>query len=533
MKRLKLSFVLLSAVLLFNTCSEPIDFIGEVTTTVMAANDMFLEVTEVLYPSPNSTDANPGSQVVVQFDRAIDIASVTSGSIKITNITDSTSVDIQNPSFNAINRQLVFEPSELSAVGYFLDDRDYTIELVSLRGADGSRLRESYLWSFHTGTAPAGSVSVSDGGITGTYAADAGFTNELSIQVEDASHNAAATRYYATLDESELTTPASIGGWEDVGLSFSLDLPETSQDGQKYVYAIFTDAAGEKFSRPVSGVISLDKTAPQVDAGDDVVLNTGFTRTADITEANVKTMQWIMTSEPFMGDLDFGSPASATTSINPNSIDGVYTIRFTVRDKAGNSAFDTMSYTVDREPPGAPSITTSIGNTASTSLRWDWDAGSGIFSNYQRSLNSGTWYDTLSVDYTYIIPRLASGVGSKHTLRVRAEDAAGNVSDYDSYSISYFPSTDAYLIPYNGAIKVSQSTNIDWPDFSGATGYLWYKKKSTALDWEAPVQVSTSFYNPPINLLSDTTYNWYYKPYATKTTNILGISPVYSFTTIR
>jgi hypothetical protein len=232
MKQRKFVYIILSAVLFLSTCSEPIDFAGELTTTVMAANKLFLEVTKVLSPAPDTTDANPGSQVVIQFDRNIDINSVNGGTVKITNVTDATTVDIQNPPFNPLNRQLVFEPSEGLAVGYFLDNHAYTIEINSVRGADGSRLQAPYFWSFRTGTAPAGSISVTDGGVTGPLAADSGFTDELSILVNVVSRNLTADRYYASLNETELTTPASIDGWENTSSTFALNMPADSTDGQ-------------------------------------------------------------------------------------------------------------------------------------------------------------------------------------------------------------------------------------------------------------------------------------------------------------
>jgi hypothetical protein len=280
----------------------------------------------------------------------------------------------------------------------------------------------------------------------------------------------------------------------------------------KYIYAIFTDSNGTKFSKPISAVINLDRTIPLVNAGADVVLNTGFTRTANVTEANIKSMLWEMKSGSTSGSFSFSSPTTATTSIYPNSIDGDYTIQFTVRDKAGNRVSDDMDYTVDRVAPGSPSITTISQTTVSTTLRWDWNPGSGTFSNYERKLNTGAWTDT---DLTY------------YTLSLFK--TAGNVSAYDIHSISYFPSTSAYLSPANGSTGVSRYTNLDWPDFSGATGYLIYARMSGD-SYGSPVTVSTSYLNAP-TLLASTTYNWYYKPYGRRTTDILGTSPEYSFTT--
>ncbi len=528
MKKLIITGIAVLAVSLILTCENGFSIIDEIETEVKISNGKFLVIKSVS-PLDELTGVDPGTDITITFDRALDMDTVNSGTIIITD--------------NAGNEKSWFNPvfenltNTLTLKTYGLDTTTkHIISVSGLKGSDNSELQANNIWSFTTGVAPAGSLTLE----SKNPASQSEYTDDATVDAK-LTYNEVATRYFISNDLSVLDGPPEENNpdWKVVS-SVPFDHSLTGVEGENKVYVLFrylNDQGAYVYSQIKEAEITLDRTPPVVDAGADVLSYTGFTRAANVTEINVKTMHWDRVDEdgPLLGDIDFSAPSSATTYVDHNSIDGDYIIRFTVVDKAGNSSFDEINYTVDTEPPGVPSISSpSSGSSSSTGLLWEWTAVSGDPSNYQCSFDSGTWddYDILSLDYTYIIPRFTVGVGSKHTLRVRAEDAAGNLSSYDTYTISYFPSTDIYLMPDDGGIKISQSTNIDWPDFSGATGYLFYKKKSTAFNYETPVQVFTSFYNPPSNLLSDTTYNWYYKPYKLTTKNILGTSPVYSFTTI-
>ena len=280
MKRL-IGFLLFSAAtFLFTTCSEPIDFVNEVETEVKIANDLFLEVVEVISPAENAVNVNPSSQIVVQFDKNVNLTSVSDSTIKITNVTDNIDVTIQNPSFSSANKQLTFEPVEPAAVGYFRNEHNYSVELIGLRGTDGSELQNSYTWSFRTGTAPAGTIVVTDRGLTDPESAFNGYTNERTVTVNIDSFNAEATRYYASINPTDFNDLGSVSlSWISTGTASNLLLFD--QDGIQEVYAVFTNSVGDKFSRIIQESIILDRVPPSTPN----VYNVASDPTTDTTPA--------------------------------------------------------------------------------------------------------------------------------------------------------------------------------------------------------------------------------------------------------
>ena len=461
-----LLLILVSAVaVLFTTCSEPIDFVDSVATEVKVANDLFLVVESVISPAENETDANPGSQVVVKFDRNVDISTVTDASITITNITDTTSATIQNPSFSTVNRQLIFEPVETGYVGYFKDNHDYTIEISGVRGADNSTLQDPYVWSFHTGTAPAGSISLTDQG--GSPAADSGYTNSVNITVSNLSVNATATQYYSSTNEADFDDPGTITGWKNSLTSFTLTLP--SGDGQKYVYSIFKNSDGSKYSRVISSAIVLDATAPVVNVGDDVISYASFYRSASVVESNIRSYLWTRPSGP--GIVSFSSATKSYTTVYEPSPDGIYYIMLTATDKAGNQGSDTLMYTVDNVPPNAPTVTYggSLDPTYDTTPYFYWSSGGGggngtyQYITYTSNYTTGVteWGDYTSTSSTTLSPPVSiSGIEyALERVLVREYDAAGNVSDWDYDTVAI---VSRYL-PYNGQTNVPASYTFRWP----------------------------------------------------------------------
>ena len=464
--------MLSAALFLVTTCSEPIDFVNEVETEVKIANDLFLEIESIISPEENATSANPGSQIIIQFDRDINISSVTDSTITISNLTDYTAVIIKNPVFNPINKRLIIDPFETGYDGYFKDDTDYLIKISGIKGADGSSLQEEYSWSFKTGTAPAGTITVRDGGIDGP-AADAGFANELTITAHVATNNSMAAQYYVSPYESDMSNPLSISGWENVGDPFVTSIPASS-DGTKFLYAVFVDATGTVFSRTISGTIYLDRTSPGIQVGDDVLSNSGITKTGSYTESFPKesTINWSGTG------LTFSAPSSLTTYIYEPSSDGDYTVTLGMRDKAGNTGSASFTYTVDNLPPDPPNVTAVTGSpTTDTTPFFSWTSGGngdiGRYYCYIRMYSYDNDVNTYAYPgYTYSTSLSIPAVSVSGTDRVRAYlyvreyDEAGNYSSYGNGSVI----VSRYL-PYNTQTGVSRYPTIYWPTVKGATGY--------------------------------------------------------------
>ena len=473
MKRLIGIFILSAALLLVTTCSEPIDFVNEVETEVKIANDLFLVIESIISPEENSTSANPGSQIIIQFDRDIKITSVTDSTLIISNLTDNTEVTLKNPVFNSLNKRLIIEPFETGYDGYFKDNTDYLIRISGVEGSDGSSLQKDYSWTFTTGVAPAGTILVSDGGLSSGADADTGFTNELTVTVNIATKNVMADEYHVSPYENDLSDPLSISVWADVNDPFSVSIPDSS-DGIKFLYAIFVDNSGTVFSRPISGTIYLDRTNPIVQVGDNVISNSGITKTGSYSEAFPKdnTVLWQGTG------LSFSEPTSLTTTINEPASDGDYTVTLAVRDKAGNTGTDSFIYTVDNFPPNPPDVTAETSSpTYDTTPLFSWTSGggdgNGRYYCYCRMYSYENGISTYAYPgYTYSnslsIPTVSiSGIDRVRAyLYVREYDEAGNYSSYGNDSVI----VSRYL-PYNTQTGVSRYPTIYWPTVKGATGY--------------------------------------------------------------
>ena len=98
----------------------------------------------------------------------------------------------------------------------------------------------------------------------------------------------------------------------------------------------------------VSPEIKVDTSPPQVEAGPNVWIGSLYSRTGVVSGTGPHSVQWSQVSGS--GSLVFGSPSGLTTTITADS-DGVYTVRLTAVDAAGNTASDTFNLTWDSIAP--------------------------------------------------------------------------------------------------------------------------------------------------------------------------------------
>jgi hypothetical protein len=541
MKKLTLASLSLAAFLLITTCDNGFDILDKIETEVKIANEKFL-VIESVSPSDLSSNVDPGNEINIVFDRALNINSLTANTLTIYNedIDSETGFTVVN--YNQRTHILTVEPED----SYFENEDDYTITISGLRGSDGSELQEDYIWFFSTGTAPAGSILVVDR----DGFAESNYTNEIEVNVGVLSSNEIASSYALSLVKDEVDHNYSSFNAESLIWTDKADIYDdfelSSSEGLQPVYVVFRGLVNAEYaySQVENYNITLDTSDPVLE---NVSINGGATYSTDtslsvaisVSDAVPDLCSYrYRTSDDgtFSTWIDFSS-ASATFSATVDPGDNVEkTIYVEARDAAGNlSTLASDTILVDTVAPGKPSFTSTSEDTDSTNLNWTWSEGSGTYSNYERNLNySSTWTNTTGTSYGRTLIKAEASTGARYTLRVRAEDAAGNVSSYDTCYFNYFPSADLYLEPDNGATDVSRTTNFNWADFTGADGYFvygWIDGNSPPTD---PVDVSTSYMNPPITFDDYQTIYWYYEPYdenrfGIKT--IIGTSPTYTFTT--
>lgn len=227
--------------------------------------------------------------------------------------------------------------------------------------------------------------------------------------------------------------------------------------------------------------VTIDSTAPVVNAGVDRLSNALFTQTGTATDSNpISGYQWSKVSGP--GTLTFGSSTSLSTTVIA-SIDGTYVVRLTSTDAAGNVGSDDFTLTWDSTGPAAPTLIVPLNNAyvTSTTLTNSWssvpDAVTYIYeSYYDVGATSLRWHQEMSAPTT---SKTATGVtDAVFWWRVRAVDAAGNLGGWsDLWKVTVdttkpgkptitTPSAEAY---FNSTPILNQWTAIS--DFSGIKQY--------------------------------------------------------------
>jgi chitodextrinase len=174
-----------------------------------------------------------------------------------------------------------------------------------------------------------------------------------------------------------------------------------------------------------------------------------------------------------------------TTNLTGLTASTAYTVDVRAFDAAGNrSAIITGTFTTSAASDTvAPTMTGSItvGTVTSTSIQISWSAGSDnvAVTAYEVSSNGGTSYSNVGNVLTFTFTGLTAS--TSYSLRVRARDAAGNVSSALSVSQSTSAGSSVTLkrivvvLTTNGTAPASSLSNLKWaffdenrPDLFGA-----------------------------------------------------------------
>ena len=253
MKKTSLVFIAMSALMLLTTCSEPIDFLDEVSTEVKLANDLYL-VVENVSPVNNSTEINPGQRLVIEFDRAVQTSSISASSIVIS---DGITEALWSHEYNEANNSLYIYPEP-----YLDGEKSYSVFITeSLRGVDGSSLQGEYAWSFDTGLYPAGSVVINDGD---------SWTDSRNV-ILTISVNSEATGYKIAGTEEGLDTAVWVGIVPDSTIT-GVPHPFPEGDIPRTIYAKFRNVSNDETEAEFDS-IEVDENPPdvssfQLNAGD-------------------------------------------------------------------------------------------------------------------------------------------------------------------------------------------------------------------------------------------------------------------------
>jgi len=195
-----------------------------------------------------------------------------------------------------------------------------------------------------------------------------------------------------------------------------------------------TDKAGNAYYQDL-GLLHTDNTAPVINAGDNIVTNTGFTRTATVSESNL--ISWSATSSSVV----FSNSNSLTTSISVGAdADGVYEITLTVTDLAGNSSSDTFLLTWDTVKPTVSTLTPVVDKVyVSGDLEFSASDLNGL-SKCEYSINDGSYVTADCATKKISVSSLSDG---RQTIKYKVTDSAGNY--YETANVSFVVNTDKIL----------------------------------------------------------------------------------------
>jgi hypothetical protein len=519
------------ATLLLGTCSDT-NLVALLTNEVKRANNKFLVVQSV-DPANSTVNVNPGMRMSVKVDRVLDMATVSSSTVTVTDLTGTDPTVFQLVfSFNDVAKTLYLDSDP-----WLADQTDYVLTITKgVKGSDGSELENEYTWSFRTGTYPKGNVKIeADGSAT-----NKAYPAKLSLNIVC---NKTLGIVYR-LGQTEAECLAS-GAWYPVGGTVFSDstnfgFASGTLDGTQSAYIQFKDEGTFEYSAVRYDTITLDTVLPVITVYSlTIYQNLTTTPTPSIAASDDRsgvdttTYLWAGGGVTFTPGNSVQAPSTSAAGV-----DGTYPVTVTVNDLAGNtSAAAAVSLIKDTIPPDAsPLVTATTPSPAFTPTpRWDWSKQSTIggeaptpYFKYELRNSAGTlFYARSSTTGKYYYPKLEwpdytrGTPPDTYTMTVWERDLAGNLS---SPATSVVDVTS--VLPVDGAKGVSLTPTLQWWTMSNpkapltAPSYyiLYYGTwdgRFSAIDRfevlqpippKGPNDPSYTFLKP---LIGSTMYGWY------------------------
>ncbi|PIR45844.1 MAG: hypothetical protein COV08_02880, partial [Candidatus Vogelbacteria bacterium CG10_big_fil_rev_8_21_14_0_10_49_38] len=185
--------------------------------------------------------------------------------------------------------------------------------------------------------------------------------------------------------------------------------------------------------------VFFDETNPTVNAGTDKEVNALVAQDADTSDfapaSGVNIYTWANQTSG-VGIITFSNPSGTGTGVDTNisaDTDGTYTIRLTVTDNAGNSAFDEITFIWDTTNPVqealiAPDPQTGVSITAGTAkVRFD--------------------EDIVLLDASRVLLKDNVGTSYKGTVAVDGGDGASAILNIDYTGLAYGTTYDVIVKP--------------------------------------------------------------------------------------
>ena len=430
--------VVVPIALMLASCDAPLNLINAIEIEIMKAHNMFLEVTATT-PGMEDLDVNPGTEIVIRFDRALDETTI-DGNVDVTNLAGATQV----------NSDWVFRYDQqtytltLSPFPWFASNSSYTVLLgAGLRGADGSGLLEPISWSFATNDETTFIFEFGEGTrllyANAQLEIDRGNTTvPITYTVTDTD----SVEYFVTTSESEAYAPPGGAVWTPVAGASGTTEVDFPNAGTNVCYMRIRQA-GLIIDVIRSASIFVDRIPPDVDLGGPAYANSAY------------SVSPVSVSDPGVGSgIDAGSyswsadvftvlPTTGTSTVVTGAGDATGTVSLDVSDLAGNVGTGNLAFHWDLTPPTVTSLVISdILSTSTDAVRRAADGAVSFTATETdgRQLAGWEWRSEAGPTYTAggSLTGTSQGVAGaavqlldqagNRTIDVRAYDAAGNYS---------------------------------------------------------------------------------------------------------
>ena len=292
-----------------------------------------------------------------------------------------------------------------------------------------------------------------------------GYTNDATLTLEVSSIGAAYMRF--ALTEGALSSAS----WVAYQTGYSGFDISSGGEGSKTIWVEYKDEAGNIQTTHASDTTIYDTTAPSSSAiaptYENSTISVNWTA-SDATSGVASTQLWYKKAGGTWADtgLTAQTGTSGTFPYSPKEGEGTYYFASRSTDNVGNveeapSGDGDDSTIYDITLPEPPVITTPSDvdySTSDSSITLSGTCASDTVAIYVNGSTDGVTYTAGETSLTYT-GTLESG---ENSFEITAEDAAGNVSDVDSITITYVAPIGGYtednVIP---TAQISQSTDGD------------------------------------------------------------------------
>ncbi|MBZ4408562.1 hypothetical protein K8640_10085 [Myxococcus sp. XM-1-1-1] len=180
--------------------------------------------------------------------------------------------------------------------------------------------------------------------------------------------------------------------------------------------------------------------------------------------------------------------------------EGSRTASVTATDATGNiSPAATVTFTVDRTPPGAPVISTPLANTQVGTAGTGFSGTAEPNSTVTVTVNGTSWTATTTAGGTWSVPTKTTIAEGSRTASVTARDAAGNTSTAASVSFTVdttAPDRPVVTTPAAGSTVGTAGTGFSGTAEAGSTvtvtvsGESWTATTTAGGAWSIPTQTT-------------------------------------------